>query len=146
MLTINDFGLYHPIMMPHQVEFLINFRVFWVELTCPAPLQFGYRFLKSPSPVAPVPWHTEQVTIQSSERSYDLLGKNSPCLWVLCMYVILIALSSSLLFLSSTSSSRLLTLLFASFVFSARAQVLFSDAAAVYPESSPSDEIDNRES
>jgi hypothetical protein len=61
-------------MMLHQVEFLINFRVFWVELTCPAPSQFGHCFLESPSPVAPVPWHTEQVTIQSSARSYDLLG------------------------------------------------------------------------
>jgi len=103
--------------MPYQVEFLINFRVCGVELTCPAPSQFGHRFLESPSPVAPVPWHTEQVTIQFSARSYDLLGKNSPCLWVLCMYVILIALSSSLLFLSSTSSSRLLTLLFAILIF-----------------------------
>jgi hypothetical protein len=60
--------------MLHQVEFLINFRVCGVELTCPAPSQFGHRFLESPSPVAPVPWHTEQVTIQFSARSYDLLG------------------------------------------------------------------------
>jgi hypothetical protein len=41
------------------------------------------------------------------------------------MYVILIAISSSLLFLSSTSSSRLLTLLFASFRFSP-AEILIS--------------------
>jgi len=112
-------------MMLYQVEFLINFRVCRVELTCPAPSQFGHRFLESPSPVAPVPWHTGQVTIQSSARSYDLLGKNSPCLWVICMYVILIALSLSLLFLSSTSSSRLLSLLFASFRFSP-AEILIS--------------------
>ncbi len=74
MLTINDFGLYHSIMMPHQVEFLNAFRVCGVELSLPAPSHFGHRFLESPSPVAPVPWHTEQVTIQSSARSYDLLG------------------------------------------------------------------------
>jgi hypothetical protein len=74
MLTINDFSLYPSVMMPHQVEFLIDFRVCGVELTCPAPSQFGHRFLESPSPVAPEPWHTGQVTIQSSARSYDLLG------------------------------------------------------------------------
>jgi hypothetical protein len=69
MLNINDFGMYHSIMMPHQVEFLIYFHVFWVELTFPAPSHFGHRFLESPSPIAPVPWHTGQVTIQSSARS-----------------------------------------------------------------------------
>jgi len=69
MLTINDFGLYHSIMVSHQVEFSINFRVCAVELSFPAPSHFGHRFLESPSPVEPVPWHTEQVTIQFSARS-----------------------------------------------------------------------------
>jgi hypothetical protein len=74
MLTINEFGLYPSIMTPYQVEFLIDFRVCGVELTCPAPSHFGHRFLEYPSPVAPEPWHTGQVTIQSSARSYELLG------------------------------------------------------------------------
>jgi len=69
MLIINDFGLYHSIMMPHQVEFLIDFRVCGVELSFPAPSHFGHRFLKTPSPAVPVPWHTGQVTNQSSPRS-----------------------------------------------------------------------------
>jgi len=56
-------------MMPHQVEFLIDFRVCGVELSFPAPSHFGHRFLKTPSPVVPVPWHTGQVTNQSSPRS-----------------------------------------------------------------------------
>jgi hypothetical protein len=68
-LIIDDFGFYHSIMMPHQVEFLNAFRVCGVELSLPAPSHFGHRFLESPSPVAPEPWHTEQVTIQSSARS-----------------------------------------------------------------------------
>jgi len=74
MFTINDFGRYPLIMMPYQVESLSNFRVCGVDLTFPAPSQFGHRFLKSPSPVAPEPWHTEQVTSQSSARSYNLPG------------------------------------------------------------------------
>jgi len=69
MLTINDFDLYHSVMMPHQVEFLIDLRVCGVELSFPAPSHFGHRFLETPSPVVPVPWHTGQVTNQSSPRS-----------------------------------------------------------------------------
>ena len=74
MLTINDFGIYLLIMLPCQVESLNNFRVCRVDLTFPAPSQFGHRFLESPSPIAPEPWHTEQVTSQSSARSNNLLG------------------------------------------------------------------------
>ena len=74
MLTTNDFGLDLSIMMPHQVESLNNFRVCGVELTFPAPSQFGHHFLESPSPIAPELWHTEQVIIQSSARLYNLLG------------------------------------------------------------------------
>jgi hypothetical protein len=74
MLTIYDFGMYLLTMMLYQVESLNNFRVCRVDLTFPAPSQFGHRFLESPSPIAPEPWHTEQVTTQSSARSYDLLG------------------------------------------------------------------------
>ena len=81
MLSISDFGMDHSIMMSHQVESLINFRVCGVELTFPAPSQFGHRFLISPSPVAPEPWHTEQVTIQFSARSYDLPGIKFPILY-----------------------------------------------------------------
>jgi len=69
MLIINDFGLYHSIMMPHQVELLIDFRVCGVELSLPVPSHFGHRFLRTSAPVVPVPWHTGQVTIQSSARS-----------------------------------------------------------------------------
>jgi len=74
MRSSNVFVLDNSIMMSCQLEFLINFRVFAVELTFPAPSQFGHRFLKSPLPVAPEPWQTEQVTIQSSARSYNLPG------------------------------------------------------------------------
>jgi hypothetical protein len=76
--------------MPDQVESLSNFRVCGVELTFPAPSQFGHRFLKSPLPIAPEPWHTEQVIIQSSARSYNLLGTKFP-LFMWPLYVILIA-------------------------------------------------------
>lgn len=74
MRIICDFGTYPLIMTQYQVASLIFFRVSGVDLTFPDPLQFEHRFLKSPLPVAPEPWQTEQVTIQSSARSYDLLG------------------------------------------------------------------------
>lgn len=70
-------GLNNPIILPYYLEFCNFLRVFGVDFTLPEPSQFGHRFLKSPLPVAPEPWHTEQVTIQFSARSYNLLGINS---------------------------------------------------------------------
>ena len=117
MLTINDFGMYPLIMMPYQVESLSNFRVCGVELTFPAPSQFGHCFLKSPSPVAPEPWHTEQVTIQSSARSYDLLGiKFALFMYPLYMCKIICVFTFSTAF-SSKKSTRLLDLMFCLFSF-----------------------------
>jgi len=125
MLTINDFGMYPLIMMPYQVESLSNFRVCGVYLTFPAPSQFGHRFLKSPSPVAPEPWHTEQVTSQSSARSYNLLGiKFTLFMRPLYRCNINCVFTFSTVF-SSTNSTRLLDLLFACFRFSPAGILIF---------------------
>jgi len=117
MRNINDFGRYPVIMTPYHVESRINFRVCGVELTFPAPSQFGHRFLKSPSPIAPEPWHTEQVTIQSSARSYNLLGTKFTLLMrplYMCKINCVFTFSTAF---SSTKSTRLLDLLFCLFSF-----------------------------
>ena len=39
------------------------------RFSLPAPLHFGHRFLESPVPIVPSPWHSVHVTSQSSSRS-----------------------------------------------------------------------------
>jgi hypothetical protein len=115
MRNINDFGRYPLIMKPYQVESLTNFRVCGVELTFPAPSQFGHRFLKPPSPIAPEPWHTEQVTSQSSARSYNRLGiKFTLFMRPLYMCKINCVFTFSIAF-SSTKSIRWSDIMFACF-------------------------------
>ena len=39
------------------------------RFSLPAPLHFKHRFLESPVPTVPSPWHSGHVTSQSSSRS-----------------------------------------------------------------------------
>ncbi len=64
-----DSILIYIISMILSVNFTCRLLRARYRFTLPAPLHFGHRFLESPVPIVPSPWHSGHVTSQSSSRS-----------------------------------------------------------------------------
>jgi hypothetical protein len=62
-------NLIYIISMALPVNFTCHLLNMGYRFTLPAPLHFGHRFLESPVPIVPSPWHSGHVTSQSSSRS-----------------------------------------------------------------------------
>ena len=63
---IHNIYYYNEILSANLTCRLLNMSY---RFTLPAPPHLGHRFLESPTPIVPSPWHSGHVTNQSSSRS-----------------------------------------------------------------------------